>query len=356
MFFSRFKRKKIILLTLLVLGVVASCCIYFKFKPQASPVPHVETTVKLGLVQQQNVPLSISSLGNLLAPESIMLSTQQSGMITKIYFKNGQRVKQGDLLVQLDDAAQRAAYNKDKAALYETQTQYNRYMQLKKVDPSILSQVQLDQVYAAYQEAKATLEGDTENLNQMQLRAPFSGILGATNVSVGSFLNVGAQIVALINPDDLEVAYPVPETSFDLVKLGQKVSLQTDAYPGKTFTGTVVFKGSLVDPTSRAFNVRARVDDPKGLTPGMLVRLTQILLAERQVIAVPTSALVAEMSGFAVYQVEAGKVIETYVKTGAQFGNYTEISSGLNVGDAIITEGNQKVQTGMQVTVERSDS
>ncbi len=342
-----FRRKKTIFILVLFLTLLGGLTYYFlKPAPQTPPPP---TGVVTSLVATQNVPLTISSLGNLVAPESTMLAAEQAGIVRKIYFKNGQAAKQGALLLQLDDTTQRATYNKDQAALVEAKSMYERYQQLNAVDPSVLSKVQMDQVFANYQEAIATLQGDQKTLDEMQIRAPFAGILGATNLSLGSYLNIGDQVVAIVNVNDLEVSYPVPEASFGLVALGQKVKLTSDAYPGKIFTGTVVYKGPLVDPTSRAFTVRARVDDPTGLTPGMLIHITQVLIPDRIVLAVPTASLVSEMSGFGVYQIKAGRVAETYVQIGSQFGNYTEITSGLSAGDSIITEGNAKVQPGMPV-------
>lgn len=342
-----FKKKRTLAVLSLLIIIIAAGAYHF-FKPQPA-TPPANPVVVLGEITEQNIPLTISSLGNLLAPESTNLKTQQSGVISKIYFINGQTVKQGTLLVQLDDTAQRAQYNKDKAALLQAQAMYKRYQQLNQVDASVLSAVEMDQVFATYQEAKATLAGDAKTLAEMQIRAPFTGTLGATTLSIGSFLNVGDEIVPIVNNNDLEVVYPVPENVFGLVQVSQKTSLTSDAYPDKTFAGTVIFKAPLVDETSRSFNVRARVDAPQGLSPGMLVHITQILIPNRIVLAVPTSALVAEASGFAVYQVQNGKVIETYVQIGAQFGNYTEITNGLKAGDEIIVQGNEKVQPGMPV-------
>ncbi len=348
---KRKPKRRIVLLIMIILVLISGG--YLLFNANDNPTLTAPLVV-VGPVTSQNVPLTILTLGNLVAPESTMLKSQQSGLVTQVYFKNGQAVKQGDLLLQLDASAQQATYNKDKAALYQAQTLYQRYTELNQVDPSVLAQAQIDQVYAKYQEAKATLQGDAEALAQMQIRAPFNGVLGATNISVGTFLNAGSEVVAIVNPNNLQVSYPVPEDDFALVALGQKVSLSSDAYPGTVFSGTVVYKGPLVDPNSRSFTVRAQVDNPTGLAEGMLIHITHVLTPNRMVLAVPTSALVSEMSGFGVYQVKNNKVVETYVQTGSQFGNYTEITSGLNPGDEIILQGNEKVEPGMSVKVSGS--
>jgi len=338
------KRKKNWLIIVILISLIAVLAYHF-LKPN-KVFKIAPTHVITAPVVEHNIPLSLTSLGNLIAPEATMLSTEQAGTIKKIYFKNGQHVKQGALLVQLDDTSARSQYDKDKAALVEAEAMYHRYQELNRVDPTVLSKVQMDQVFATYQEAKATLKGDAKILAEMQIRAPFTGILGATNLSIGSYVNVGTEVVAIVNPNVLEVAYPVPEAYYGAVALGQKVSLISDAYPDQKFPGTVIYKAPLVNESSRSFIVRAQVDNPKGLSPGMLIHITQTLIAERNVLAVPTSALVAEVSGFGVYQIQDGKVIETYVKIGPQFGNYTEITDGLKTGDSIITVGTEKVQPG----------
>lgn len=350
--FSRNRTRSLIILFLIVCIIGATVGWHF-FKPApAEPTP--APLVTLGSVTLKNMPLTLSSLGNLVASQSTMLQSEQAGVVKALYFKNGEIVKTGDLLLQLNDETQRATYNKNKASLYEAEMQYQRYVALNKFDPTVLSKVQIDQVYAAYQEAKATLAESADALSQMQIRAPFNGVLGATNISIGAFLNSGTPVVAIVNPNDFEVSYAVPEADYDRVQLGQQVIVNTDAYPGKTFNAHVVYKGAFIDPNSRSFIVRARLESSDGLAEGMLVHIRHTLINSRTVLTVPTSSLVADISGFGVYQVQNGKVIETLVNTGEQMGNDTEILSGLKNGDEIIVEGAGKVQPGMIVRTNNS--
>ncbi len=355
MLIKKYLRQKRVLVGAGIGVVLVGVAIYLWMQPAALPVmPPVSVTVMAAT--EQNLPLTVTALGNLIAPQATMLKAQQAGVIQNILFKNGQNVVVGQLLVQLNAQAQQAAYDQAQAALFNAKSQYDRYMSLNKADPDVLSKMQIDSMDAAYQEALATLAGMKKNLEDMQIRAPFSGTMGSTTLSVGSYLNMGDPVVAIVNRNDLDVVYQVPETDYALVKLGQTVSLTVDSYPGKTFAATVDYVAPLISATSHSFTVRAKVLSPQGLSPGMLMHVTHILQAARPVLAVPTISLISELSGFGVYEVQNNKVVEQYITIGSQYQNQTEVLSGLTPGAQVIVAGQEKVQPGQTVTVSVSQS
>lgn len=245
-----FRRKKtclgiLVLVVLIVFGIYKWCASVAVQK--SSPVLVVVSSVK-----EQNLPLIVTALGILAAPQGTMLKSQQAGVIQNILFKNGQSVKSGQLLVQLNAQSQQAAYDQAQAALFNAKSLYDRYMSLNKEDPDVLSKMQIDQQYATYQEALATLAGMKKNLEDMQIRAPFAGTMGSTSLSVGSYLNAGDAVVAIVNLSNLEVVYQVPEKSYALVQLGQSVNLTVDSYPGQTFSAIVDYKAPLVSASSHS--------------------------------------------------------------------------------------------------------
>lgn len=350
-FLRRMLSPKRLLVFALILVIVIGVGVYREMS-SSPPVKMPALQVSLFTVKTQNIPLTATALGTLMAPEGTMLKTEQAGVIKKLVFKHGTQVAAGQLLVQLDDTSAQAAYANAEANLFQARSQYQRYVNLTKEDPAALSKLQIDQVYATYLGALATAAGQKKLLDEMQIRAPFPGTVGSTTLSVGSYINVGDPVVAIVNLNDLEVVYSLPENVYAKVKVGEKVSLVADSAPGQVFEAIVTYRSPLVDAGSHAFNVRARVLHPQGLSPGMLMHVTHILESERPVLAVPTISLVAELSGFGVYQVSPeGKVTEKYVQVGAQYGDNTEIVSGLQPGDKIIVEGQSKVQPGQQVKV-----
>jgi membrane fusion protein (multidrug efflux system) len=354
-FISRYLRKKKSLLALGVSIVLIGWGFYEWMQPGVVPaIPPTNVTVMT--INQQNLPLTVTALGNLIAPQATMLKAQQAGVVQDILFKNGQNVTAGQILVQLNAQAQQADYDQAEAALFNAKSQYDRYMSLNREDPEVLSKMQIDTVYASYQEAAATLAGMKKNLEDMKVVAPFSGTLGSTTLSVGSYLNAGDSIVAIVDRNHLEVVYQVPETNYALVKIGQDVDLTVDSYPGKQFAAKVNYIAPLISATSHSFTVRAAVLNPQGLSPGMLMHVTQVLQASRPVLAVPTMSLIAELSGFGVYEVQNNKVIEQYVTIGGQYKDQTEILSGLTPGAQVIIAGQEKVEPGQQVSVSLSQS
>ncbi len=349
MLIKKYLRQKRVLTGVVLVALGLGFGAYEWMQPAAMPVSQA-VAVKVMPALEQNLPLVVTALGNLMAPQGTMLKAQQAGVIQEILFKNGQNVHAGQLLVQLNAQSQQAAYDQAEAALVNAKSLYTRYMSLNQEDPDVLSKMQIDQQYATYQEALATAAGMQKSLEDMQIRAPFSGTMGSTTLSVGSYLNAGDAVVAIVNRNDLEVVYQVPETDYALVKLGQKVNLTVDSYPGKTFAAVVDYQAPLVSASSHSFTVRAKVLNPQGLSPGMLMHVTHILQPARQVLAVPTISLISELSGFGVYEVQNHKVIEQYVKIGVQYQDQTEILSGLTPGAQVIVAGQEKVQPGQAVT------
>lgn len=344
------KRRTLFLVFIVVLIVLGALGAFY-FQENAASLKMEPAVVVLAPVQQQNVPVVVDAIGTLLSVNATMLKAEQAGAITAILFHNGQSVARGQLLVQINNASQEAAYQHASAALFQAQSMYRRYQELVHTDPAVLSKIEIDQVNVAFQQARANVAAAAETLRETQVRAPFAGTVGSSTLSVGSYLNVGDSVVALVNGKDLEVVYQVPENDYAHTALGQTVNLTTDAYPGKTFSATVNYVAPLVDPNSRSFTVRAKVLNGKGLSPGMLMRVHHVLLPQHEVLAVPTVSLVSDMSGFGVYEVKNGVVIEKYVTVGAQNGDWTEITSGLSAGEAVIVKGQQKVSPGSRVTV-----
>lgn len=345
------KKRFFVIIIALIAFIGLAYLIYQRVMPeQAAPVQ--PTIVEITSAQYQNIPVSVNAIGSLVAPQATMLKAQQAGVVAKIYFKNGQQVSQNQLLVQLNNDETKALYLKARAAMTEAKNTYNRYKHLQQEDPEVLSKLQIDQVFSAYQQAQAALDAAAKEVDNMQIRAPFAGTTGATTLASGSYVNQGDDVVAIVNRDSLEVTFDLPESYYGLVKLGQQVTFTSDAYPRKTFNAQVDYVAPLISEQNRAFSMRALVDNHQGhLSPGMLVNLTQVLKATNMVLAVPSISLVTDMSGYAVYTIQNNKVLSLPVQVGSRYGDWVEITSGITSGTQIISGGQEKVQPGSTVKV-----
>ena len=345
------RRMTIIIMVLLVVVLITGWLIWrHQHKPS---IPAVSLTpVKLVAAKKMNVPVIANAIGNLVAPENIVIQAQLAGEVQSIDFKNGQQVKQGQLLVQLNDTKQRAALAKAQSTLWKTQAQYRRYQQLSSQDKGFVTQVSLDDAINQYQQAQADAKTAKRDIALMNITAPFNGTVGVAQVARGSFVNVGDPIVNIVNRQNLQLEYALPEADFRLVKLGQHVTLTFAAYPDRTFDAVVDYVAPSVDETTRAFTIRARVDNHDNLlSPGMLVHVAHPLVLGNQLLVIPAVAVVPLVDGFAVYRVRGGKVYQQHVTLSQRYQDWAVVTQGLKAGDQVIASGNTKAKLGVKVKV-----
>ena len=307
-------------------------------------------TVKVISVQKQNVPLVVRALAQIHSLRQIQIGAEQAGRITAILVKNGDEVKQGQILFLIDDRQQRAAVADAGADLMAKQQHYQRLLQLYK--QGAVDSDDLDTSKSAYLRAQSNLQEMQKALDQTKVRAPFAGHVTYTDLAVGSYVNVGDSLIGMVNDQYLELQYDLPAEYWGKPKMGQSVLLTSDAFPNKTFTATVNYVAPQLNPDNHAFTVRAALDShDHALAPGLSVIVTHILDNTRQVLAVPGISLIGDPSGFAVDVVENQKIIKKSVKIGTQFKEWTEIKSGLKEGDEVVIEGQMRVREGQPVKV-----
>ncbi len=360
-------KKKWVGLLIVVIILIAAALYYFQ-RPQAVAVHAAPVMVQEVSVTTQNVPLLAQALGNVLAPDNVMLKALQAGQITAAYIKQGEQVKKGQLLLTINNVQQKANIAKDKAALVQAQSDYQRYQTLMKKQAT--SQSELDQYEANYFQAKATLDYHQLSLQQTNIVAPFDGIVGApqavrgqvdqqgnslsniTQIAVGSYVNIGDELVQLVNLSHLQVQYDLPGDNLSLCKVGQAVLLSTQAYPGKIIHATVSYVSPSVSEQTGTFTVYATLSDTDiFLEPGLFVTVSQVLIPTREVLALPGLAVASDLSGYYVYVIEQGKLKQVNVKIGQRVGSWVEIKSGLKAGDKVIGANLDSLQPGMAVQV-----
>jgi membrane fusion protein (multidrug efflux system) len=264
-------------------------------------------------------------------------------------FRDGERVKRGQVLVQLDDAQARADVAEAEAAVTDSQAQFNRSREL--LNTQVLSKAQYDQLEATLKADKARLAAAHARLEDTVIRAPFSGRVGLRRVSVGSLISPGAVITTLDDTSVIKLDFAVPENFVSSLREGLAVRAAAPAFPGRTFTGKVASIDSRVDMTTRSVTVRALLSNEDGaLKPGMFLN---VVLAndERDALIIPEEALSPESERQYVFVVNDGKVERREVRIGGRRPGSVEIVGGLNVGEQVIVEGTQKVREGATVRV-----
>ena len=318
-------------------------------KPSAAPASRDPVGVVVAPVRLESLDQVIEALGTARANESVDVTAKVSNLVTAVHFGEGQPVARGALLVELDGAQARAQVAIAQAALTESQAQYKRSREL--YTTKALSESQLDQIEATLRSNEARLAVAQAQLADTQIRAPFAGRTGLRRVSVGSLVNPGTVITTLDDTGTIKLDFTVAETFLSALSPGLTITAHSAAYPGRTFEGRIASVDSRVDPTTRSVIVRATVPNGDGLLkPGMF--LTVGLQKQRSgVLMVPEEALVPREGRQYVFVVEGGKALEREVQLGARAPGLAEVRSGVDAGMQVITEGTQRVRTGVPVLV-----
>lgn len=308
--------------------------------PQATPVD-------VALVERVSFPRGLSAIGTLRSDESIMVSAEVAGRIAKVNFEEGQPVKKGDVLVELDDAVARAELAQAEANLAMAQSKFDRSQRLQTA--GFVSKEAREDASIALQLQQATIALSKARLERMRIMAPFDGVVGLRSISIGEFVTPGQAIAPLEAVYVLKADFRLPERHVADIQVGQTLEINVDALPNKRFEGQVYAVSPLVEAGGRSVLVRATVNNKEGLLyPGMFARV-QLITSSGDAVVVPESALVPSGQSQYVYRIANGKAEQVPVQLGERRGGLVEIVSGLDVGDQITVSGMQRLRNNAPV-------
>jgi membrane fusion protein (multidrug efflux system) len=310
--------------------------------PSAGPAP-----VEVGPVAQVTLSDDASAVGSLRSRQGVVLRPEVSGRIAQINFTDGQRVKRGQLLVQLDDTLQQAQAQQAEAQAAIARTNLKRSREL--MAQGFVSPSAVDQNEAALQVAEAQVALARAQLARMRMLAPFDATTGIKLVNIGDYLKDGADIVALEDMSSMSVDFRLPERYLARVRQGQPIDMAVDALPGRSFKGRVDAVDAQVDANGRSLLVRARVDNPDAvLRPGMFARPRIVFAVRENALVVPEEALVPLGSKQFVFRIEPdGKGGQQARRIEARLGlrieGKAELLEGLKPGDRVVTAGHGRL-------------
>lgn len=311
-------------------------------------MPGVEVTQ----VQRQPLQDDAQAIGSLRSRQSVMLRTEVGGRIVQIAFADGARVQRGQLLVQLDDALQKAELSQAQAQLSVAQANFRRNEEL--VAQAFVAQRVLDESRASLQVAQAQVALAQARLARMRITAPFSGTVGLRTVNLGDFVREGADLVNLEDTSQLMVDFRLPERYQPRIATGQAVLVELDALPGQGFHAQVQAVDPLLDVNGRSIAVRAVLPRTAGsaLRPGMFARVTTVFSVDAAALVVPEEAIVPQGGKQFVFQLiqegqgDAVRLVSrrTEVLLGVRRGSQVQIAQGLSEGDTVVVAGQQRLQ------------
>ena len=284
----------------------------------------------------------VQAVGTLLANESVVIRPEIAGRIVGIGFSDGARVARGALLVSLDASVLAAQAEQARAELGLARTSFERTQDL--AGRNFVSGSALDQAAATLKVQQARLELAEAQLSKTSIRAPFSGVLGLRNVSVGEFVKDGAELVMLEDISSMKVDLRLPERFLGQLRRGQAIAVEVDAFPGREFVATLDALDAQVDANGRSVLARGRLANPDGaLRSGMFAKARIVLRDKPQAIVVPEEAIVPVGAQTFVFRVEDGKAMRTPVTTGLRRDGRVEIVQGVGPGDTVVVAGLQRL-------------
>jgi membrane fusion protein (multidrug efflux system) len=387
---------KRMLIAIVLLGVVCGGLVGFNlFRQQAienffATMQPPAVTISARPVEAITWQPVIEAFGSVGAAQGVDLSTQTAGVVEEILFTANDRVEAGQLLVQIEDAVEqadlisaRAAVERDRQALERVQTLSER---------GVSSSANLETAESALAASASQLQRLEAVLEQKAIEAPFDGVMGIPRIEVGQYVSAGDTIATLQNLERMRVDFTVREQDLPRIAIEQPVRAGVGA-DELTFEGHITGIEPKVDPNSRLVSVRAEIDNAEGeLRPGQFARIEVVLPQEGDILAVPQTAVISSLYGDYVYVVmrqpaeepdadgeeepltssvsgearaqetvdaaegEVPPLIarQVFVKTGRRSGDIVEIIEGLEVGQQVVTAGQNKLSNGARVIVDNT--
>ena len=326
-----------------------------KFFAGNKPPP---TTINVALAQSEPMSRFLDAIGTVAAVNQVTIAPQVSGRVVKLAFESGASVKQGDALVQLDDATERAdlANYQAQAKLATANLQRARTLAQEKY----ATQASVDQQQSQLDVARAGVARSQALIDQKLIKAPFAGDLGIRQVDLGQYVGPGTAIVSLTKLDQVYVDFTLPEQTRSQLNVGLLVQISADAFPGKSFDAKISTIEPQIDPTTRAIKVRATMDNPERLLqPGMFARARVVLPPQPDVITVPETSVDYTVYGQSVFLIQEDgkdekgqtkyKAVQSFVTAGARQNGRVAIVKGLNAGDMVANAGQTRIFNGSTV-------
>lgn len=356
--------KRMIVMLVVVVAVLGGLA-FFKFKQvevaiaqgaSYQPPPTAVTTV---VAQRETWPSTLSVIGTAAAIQGVTVSADLPGTIDKIHFESGQWVHEGDILLELDTRQEKAQLASLEAQRDLAGINYGRAQELVKA--GVISRSDYDNATAQQKATEAQVGDIRAAIARKTIRAPFSGLLGIRQVSLGQYLAAGQAVVSLQAMNPIYVNFGVPQQDTPKVAAGHMIRVTNSDLPGLSFPGQITALDSVISEQTRNIQVQATLPN-KGnkLRPGMFLQVELPLGQPRDVMPLPASAINYAPYGDSVFIVSEMKdakgnkyrgVRQQVVKIEGSRGDQVAVTSGIQPGDEIVSSGVFRLRNGAPVQV-----
>lgn len=330
-------------------GLLTAGCGGNKDQESAGPPPDMPVNAILARVVKKPTQERVDVVGSISARDEVTIVSELDSTITEVAIKEGERVKKGQTLFQLDSVRTAALLSEAEAAYRLAALSHKRNEGLLKNDT--ISQQAYDEADADVKSNKARLDLARDNNSKAVISAPFDGMIGERSVSTGQFVTRGQVLLSMVRTDPLNIVGDVPERYLTSLAQCKVVEFKTEAYPDKIFEAPVEYVSPTVDPASRTIRVKAALSNEEGLLmAGMFGNMSLILKERADSLSIPESCIQMQGAQMMVVRVnKEGRSEFVPVQTGGRSKGEVEIISGLEEGDHVVAEGWQKMGPGALV-------
>ncbi len=315
-----------------------------KSKPKGVP--------ELSIVTVQSEPFEnrIEALGTAKALESVEITASITETVAQIFFREGQEVKKGDILVKLEQAEELANLQQAELSMKEEERLYQIAETLN--EKKAISKTEYEKQLYARNAALAKLDAAKNRVARRNITAPFSGQTGIRQVSPGALLTPGTPITTLDDLSVMRVFFTVPETFMAAIKKDQEVEATVSAYPGQVFKGKVTIIDSRIEMTTRAVTVIAEFQNAdRRIRPGMLLKI-ELISGAHQSPSIPEKALLSYGQRHYVFVLKNDSTVERrQIELGLRTFGRVEAVKGIAAGEKIVSDGINKITDGSKVSV-----
>lgn len=354
------KKKALVIITIVVFVVLLSAKLIVNKekideKKKAPDQSGKKVTVMVKEVIRKQNSSNLQLVGSTIAKTEVVLQSEVAAQVKEINFKIGDHVSKGKVLIQLDDKLKSLALESAKLSLSRMEDEFNKTKNL--YDGKATSETVMRDARINYESAKIVVEQAKKQLELTKIIAPQNGFIVQKWVENGSFVNVGTQMVSIVDLAQLKAAINVAESDVYKIKQGQKVNVTASVFPGVVFTGDVSFISAKGDKTHN-YSVEITINNQQAhqLKAGTFVSIELNFNSSAPALVFPRQALNGSIKDAKVYVVKDDVVSLQQVTIGKDFGDYFEVLNGLNEGDAVVIDGQVNLSDGDKVLVIKKDA
>ncbi len=341
------------IIIIIVVGLVVSKMDFSKAEDKsaagASTKKQEGVYVKALPINKETIEEVLQSKGSIIPNEEVMITSESSGKVTQIAFNEGDYVKEGQLLVTLDDRELQAQLER---AVYQEEfleKKANREKQLNARGG--VSDEQYESTIRDLQTTQADIDLIKTQIDKKKIRAPFSGTIGLRYISEGKYITSSDVIADLVDASSIKIDFTLPEKYMGRIKSGTEILFEIDGLE-ESFEGRVYAVEPKIDVATRTISLRAVAPNASGeILPGAFANVSIILNRIEDALCVPTEAIIPEMNTKKVFLAKEGKAVSVNVETGIRLSDRIQITEGLQEGDSVVVSGILKIRNGTQLSI-----